>query len=65
MKWLKLAFLNIKRNSRRSIITIMITSIGVASILVGIGFANYTYTSLTEMSARSKGHLQLAQKKLL
>ncbi|RLA06151.1 MAG: ABC transporter permease [Gammaproteobacteria bacterium] len=62
MKWFKLAWLNVRRNGRRSIITIMITAIGIAAVLIGIGFANFTYVSLQERSAREAGHLQVAHK---
>ncbi len=34
--------------------------LGVASILVGGGFANYTYVGLREMAARDSGHLIIA-----
>ncbi len=60
MKWLKLAFKNVLRNKRRAVITMLITTLGVASILVGGGFANYTYVGLREMAARDSGHLIIA-----
>lgn len=57
MKWLKLALKNVLRNRRRAVVTVLITAVGVASILIGGGFANFTYISLQEMAARSTGHL--------
>ncbi len=62
MKWLKLAIKNVLRNRRRAIVTMLITAVGVSAILVGGGFANFTYVSLKEMAARSSGHLIVAHK---
>ena len=61
-KWLALAFKNVLRNKRRAVVTILITAIGVAAILVGGGFANFTYKGLREMAARESGHLIMAHK---
>jgi len=60
MKWLKLAIKNLLRNRRRALVTVLITAVGVSAILMGGGFANFTYLSLKEMSARSSGHLIVA-----
>jgi len=57
MKWLLLAVKNVCRNRRRAFVTLLITAVGVAAILIGGGFANFTYVSLKEMAARSTGHL--------
>lgn len=62
MKWLKTAWRNVLRNRRRALITLAITAIGVTSILVGGGFANYTYEGLREMAARDSGHLLFSHK---
>jgi len=62
MKWLLLAFKNVGRNRRRALITIVITAVGTAAILIGGGFALYTYQSLQESAARDTGHLVLAQR---
>lgn len=62
MKWLLLAFKNVGRNRRRALITIVITAVGTAAILIGGGFALYTYQSLREAAARDTGHLVLAQR---
>ncbi len=60
MKWLTLAIKNVLRNRRRAIVTILITAMGVSAILVGGGFANFTYVSLKERAARATGHLIVA-----
>lgn len=60
MKWLLFAARNVLRNRRRSLLTILIGAVGTAAILVGGGFALFTYQSLEELSARDSGHLILA-----
>jgi putative ABC transport system permease protein len=60
MRWLKFALLNVLRNRRRGVVTILIIAVGCTGILVSGGFALYTYDSLREMSARESGHLILA-----
>ena len=60
MKWLRFAIKNVLRNRRRSMITILIATVGTASVLVGGGFALFTYESLREMSARDSGHVIIA-----
>jgi putative ABC transport system permease protein len=62
MKWLLLAIRNVGRNRRRALITVVITAVGTAAILVGGGFALYTYESLREAAARDSGHLILAHR---
>ncbi|MBK8017667.1 MAG: ABC transporter permease [Betaproteobacteria bacterium] len=62
MKWLLFAFRNVGRNRRRALITVLITAVGTAAILIGGGFALYTYESLREAAARDSGHLILAHK---
>lgn len=57
MKWLKFAFLNTLRNRRRSLVTVAIAGLGTAGILLGGGFALYTYESLAQAAARTTGHL--------
>ncbi len=56
-KWLKFAVLNTLRNRRRSLVTVSIAALGTAAILVAAGFALSTYQGLSEMAARSTGHL--------
>jgi putative ABC transport system permease protein len=62
MKWLIFAGKNILRNRRRSLITVLITAVGTAGILISGGFALFTYESLQEMAARDSGHLIVAHK---
>lgn len=62
MKWLNFAWKNVLRNRRRSFITILIAAVGATGVLVGGGFALFTYDSLQEMAARESGHLTLAHK---
>ncbi|ABQ26617.1 ABC transporter permease [Geotalea uraniireducens] len=62
MKWLVFACKNVLRNRRRSLITVLIAAVGTAGVLVGGGFALFTYESLREMAARENGHLTLAHK---
>ncbi len=60
MKWLWFAYKNVIRNRHRSLMTVLITAVGTASVLISIGFALYTYDSLREMSARESGHIIIA-----
>lgn len=57
LQWLRFAWLNTRRNRRRSLITVAIAALGTAGILLAGGFALYTYESLAEASARTTGHL--------
>ena len=59
--WLKFAWQNTLRNRRRSLVTVSIAALGTAAILVAGGFALSTYQGLSEMAARSTGHLILAK----
>jgi putative ABC transport system permease protein len=59
--WLKFAVQNTLRNRRRSLVTVSIAALGTAAILLGGGFALYTYESLAEAAARDSGHLVLAK----
>jgi putative ABC transport system permease protein len=63
MKWLILAVKNLGRNRRRALITLLITAVGTTAILVGGGFALYTYQSLREQAARDSGHVIIAHEK--
>jgi len=62
MKWLRFAARNVLRNRRRSAITVLIAAVGTAAILIGGGFALYTYQSLREAAARESGHVILAHR---
>lgn len=60
MNALLLAWKNILRNRRRSLVTILIATVGCLSVLVSSGFALYTYESLRDGAAREFGHLTIA-----
>jgi putative ABC transport system permease protein len=62
MKWLLFAVKNVLRNRRRSAVTVLIAAVGTAAILVGGGFAQFTYESLKEQAARVSGHLVVAHR---
>lgn len=62
MNALRIAWQNVLRNRRRSLVTIFIAAIGTAAVLIGGGFALYTYEALRDMAARESGHLVLAHK---
>lgn len=63
-KWLpdslRLAWLNLQRNKRRSSMSIIIITIAVFALTSAGGFGLYTYDSLKEMAARDSGHLTLS-----
>ena len=61
LMWLTFAVQNTLRNRRRSLVTVSIAALGTAGILLGGGFALSTYKGLSEMAARSTGHLIVAQ----
>lgn len=61
LAWLRFAWLNTRRNRRRSLVTVAVAALGTAAILLAGGFALYTYEGLAQMSARSTGHLILAR----
>ncbi len=62
MNFFALAWKNVLRNRRRSLITIFIAALGCAAILVAGGFALYTYETLSDNAAREYGHLTVAHK---
>ena len=59
MRWLLFACRNVLRNRRRSLMALAITAVGTAAVLIGGGFALFTYDSLREVSARDTGHVVL------
>jgi putative ABC transport system permease protein len=61
LAWARFAWLNTRRNRRRSLVTVAIAALGTAAILLAGGFALSTYESLAESSARTTGHLVLAR----
>ena len=60
MKWLWFAVKNVRRNRRRSAITVLIAAVGTAALLVSGGFAQYTYALLRQVAALDSGHVVLA-----
>ncbi len=62
MMALRLAWRNVLRNRRRSLVTILIATVGCMSVLVASGFALYTYDMLRDSSAREFGHITIAGK---
>jgi putative ABC transport system permease protein len=62
MNNIRIAWQNVLRNRRRSLVTILIAAVGTASVLVAGGFALYTYEALRDAAARDSGHLVLAHK---
>jgi putative ABC transport system permease protein len=62
MKWLIFAFKNVLRNRRRSLITIAIAAVGTAGVLIGGGFAHFTYEALRNLAARESGNVVIAHK---
>ncbi len=59
--WFKFAVQNTLRNRRRSLVTASIAGLGTAGILLAGGFALSTYQGLSEMAARSTGHIIVAK----
>lgn len=60
-RWLSFAWRNLLRNRRRSGVTVAITALGTAAILLAGGFALFTYQALAQASARTTGHLIVAK----
>ncbi|MCW8330237.1 ABC transporter permease [Photobacterium sp. SDRW27] len=58
---LKLAWLNLLRNGRRSLLSVMIIAIAIFALTSAGGFGLYTYESLEESTARETGHITLSQ----
>ncbi|WP_047044191.1 ABC transporter permease [Vibrio mexicanus] len=57
----RIAHLNLQRNGRRSLLSILIIAIAVFALTSAGGFGLYTYESLKESTARDTGHLTLSQ----
>lgn len=61
MKWLKLSWLNVIRNTRRSIIAISIVALGTFSLIIAAGYVLASYEGLRESTIQGGlGHIQLA-----
>ncbi|GAB3517162.1 ABC transporter permease [Photobacterium alginatilyticum] len=58
--YFKLAWLNLQRNARRSLLSVMIIAITVFAMTAAGGFGLYTYQSLQESTARDVGHITLS-----
>jgi putative ABC transport system permease protein len=63
-RW-QLAWRHALRNRRRVRVTVLIASVGTASLMISGGFMNHTYTTLREAAARDHGHLSLARPEAL
>lgn len=59
---LKISFLNLLRNSKRTIVTLLIIALGNAAIMLIGGFGLFTYQSLAEQTARDTGHFVVSHK---
>jgi putative ABC transport system permease protein len=62
-KWFKLAIRNIKRNRRRSMMTLAAIAVGFAALSLFQGYMHSTYTGLRESAIRGEGlgHLTIFQ----
>jgi len=58
---LRIAFLNLQRNGRRSTLSVLIVAIAIFALTSAGGFGLYTYDSLKESTARDTGHLTISQ----
>lgn len=58
---MRIAWLNLLRNNRRTLLSMLIISIAVFALTTAGGFGLYTYDSLKESTARDTGHLTLSQ----
>ncbi len=57
MKWFKFAFRNVLRNRRRSLVTIILVTIGVAAILSAQGFSSHTNHRIQGITVDRIGNL--------
>ncbi|MDN3616198.1 ABC transporter permease [Vibrio gallaecicus] len=57
---IRLAWLNLLRNGRRSLLSVLIIAIAVFALTSAGGYGLYTYESLRESTARDTGHLTLS-----
>ncbi|MFS1524702.1 ABC transporter permease [Microbulbifer sp. 2304DJ12-6] len=56
----RIAFFNLLRNRRRSLLSVLIITIAVFALTSAGGFGLYTYESLKESIARDTGHLTIS-----
>ena len=60
---IKISFLNISRNVRRSLITFFTMAVGFSTLVLVGGFIDYSYEGLREMTIRTQlGHFQIYKK---
>jgi len=60
MKWIIIAWKNIWRNQRRTLLSIGIISVGTMALLIAIGFILASFYGLREITIRSDiGHMQI------
>lgn len=63
MIYLKIAFLNIFRNKRRTFLTMLVIVFGITSIIIFGGYVQYQYWGLRESFIRTQlGHIQVYKK---
>lgn len=60
MKWVYMAWLNLGRNGRRTVASLMLTAVAVLGLMNSNGFADYTLNALRDASIREHGHLVLS-----
>jgi putative ABC transport system permease protein len=63
-KWLKIAVRNIRRNQRRSVVTLVAIAVGFAALGLFRGYIHNTYSGLRESAIRGEGlgHLTIYKK---
>ena len=57
MNWPLIALRNITRNKTRVLSTVLIVAVGLAALLLGLGFMLATYDALQEIAKRVEGHV--------
>ncbi len=64
MKWMKIAFRNILKNRRRSLVTLLAIAVGFAAVSLFKGYADRTYWGIRQMaiSGEGLGHLTIYRK---
>lgn len=66
LTFLRIAFRNVFRNTRRTALTVLVISFGVTALIVAGGFFSYNFEGLRESTIRNGvGHLQIATERAL
>jgi putative ABC transport system permease protein len=66
MTFLRIAFRNVFRNTRRTALTVLVISFGAAALILSGGFFAYNFDGLRETTIRNGlGHLQIATERYL